>query len=64
MLPLIPGVVIDQKAPRGSAQVNTRLGPNEAALLDRMAYEIGVSRSHLVRRLIVEQLLELEQQLA
>ena len=57
---LMPGKLIDSEAGRCCVKAQTRLGPNETELLDSLAAEFGISRSYLVRRLLVERLLELE----
>ena len=57
---LIPGKLLDTEAGRFCVKAQTRLGPNETQLLDSLAAEFGISRSHLVRRLLVDRLLELE----
>lgn len=57
---LIPGKLIDSEAGRFCFKAQTRLGPNEELLLDSLASEFRISRSLLVRRLLVERLLELE----
>ncbi|WP_413440121.1 hypothetical protein [Synechococcus sp. MIT S1220] len=57
---LIPGKLLDTEAGRFCFKAQTRLGRNETQLLDSLAAEFGISRSHLVRRLLVERLLELK----
>jgi len=56
----LPGCTLDRYAKRNVATVGTRLGEQEVALLDATAKRLGLTRCHLVRRLLVERLLELQ----
>ena len=59
---LIPGKLLDTKAGRICFKAQTRLGPNEEQLLDALASEFRISRSLLVRRLLVERLDQLNRE--
>ena len=59
---LIPGKLLDTEAGRVCFKAQTRLGPNEEQLLDALASEFRISRSHLVRRLLVERLDQLNRE--
>ncbi len=61
---VLPGRVLDARASdpelvEKTPVVSTRLGPAEMDLLRDMAMQIGVTRSNLTRRLLVQALLEL-----
>jgi hypothetical protein len=63
---LLPGKTIDERSydpdlKEGTQTVVTRLGPQELALFKQTANNMGLTRSNLARRLIVEGLLALRE---
>ncbi len=61
---MLPGTTLDRRSydpslGDKSMPLSARLGPTERRLLDEMAAQIGVTRSNLARRLLVQALLEL-----
>jgi hypothetical protein len=61
---MLPGTTLDRRSydpelGEKSMPLSARLGPSELHLLDEMATQIGVTRSNLARRLLVQALLEL-----
>ena len=53
---LIPGKLIDNKAGRACFKAQTRIGQKEEEMLQTLSKEFQISRSLLVRRLLVERL--------
>ena len=59
---LLPGKTLDSIAPAYLRPASTRLGEQEMQLLDGLAAEFKTSRCHLIRRLLVERLDQLNRE--